>query len=476
LKGENKLKIALIVEGSYPFVSGGVASWTHTLISKMPEYEFTILAIMPAEAAINPDKWKYDPPSNAEVKVYTLGGKEEAKMPPHLTTEQKNALIAFFLSEDEGSEALEFLGIQSILGNVSGFFESSDFWEIVKECYQREGLHRSFIDYFWMLRNKYEPLTYLLQSHYEEFDLVHAVSTGYAGLLGSYLARKKKTPYIVTEHGIYSREREEEILQANWIPSIYKKRWIKYFHFLSRLAYNQADKLVTLFPKNMKLQEGLGANPEKQLVIANGISVPESLPKKSVYSRERTLQIGAIVRVVPIKDIVNMIFAASMLKEKHIDFHLSIYGPLDEDPEYALECKELIEELDLRSFVTLEGKVDVPSKLKSIDLLLLTSISEGQPLAILEGMAAGLPFVATNVGDCMHLLTGDGEDKFGDAGKVVPPVNPRRLAESIEGYIQHPAMLETHGKNGFYRVQNDYQLSTVIEKYQSLYIEVGGIN
>jgi polysaccharide biosynthesis protein PelF len=474
LKGEISMKIAIIAEGSYPFVSGGVASWIHTLISNMPEHDFTILSIMPHETFEDKEEWKYTPPSNAEVKVYTLGGGEEISLPPRMTAEQKKELISFFLSEQEGGKAITFLGEKTILGNVTGFFESTTFWEIVKECYIVEQEQSSFIDYFWMLRNKYEGLIHLLQADYEEYDLIHSVSTGYAGLLGAYLSRKQKTPYIVTEHGIYSREREEEILQANWIPNIYKKRWIKYFHFISRIAYGEAKKLVTLFPNNMRVQKDLGAEPNKQLVIANGVPVLERLPEKRIYNGERTLHIGAVVRVVPIKDIVNMIFAASMLKEKHIDFHLHVFGPLEEDPEYVSECRALIEEMNLQSYVNLEGKVHVPSVLKKVDLLLLTSISEGQPLAILEGMAAGIPFVATNVGDCERLLTGCREDIYGEAGKVVPPVNPRRLAEKIEEYIVHPSLLQNHGKNGYNRVRNNYQLSTVIEKYQSLYAEVGG--
>lgn len=468
------MKIAIIAEGSYPFVSGGVASWIHMLVSNLPEHEYSILSIMPKGTPITRSEWKYTPPSNAEIKVYTLGGEEEMAIPPHLTSEQKQDLVSYFLSEEEGRKALAFLGNQSILGNVTGFFESGAFWEIVKECYRREQLHSSFIDYFWMLRNKYEPMIHLFQAHYEEYDLLHAVSTGYAGLLGAYLAGKSKTPFLVTEHGIYSREREEEILQANWIPSIYKKRWIKYFHFISRIAYHEAEKLVTLFPKNMKLQQGLGADPRKQQVIANGVLVPEHIPKKKDYNKNRPLQMGAVVRVVPIKDIVTMIFAASMLKGKQIHYHLYIFGPLEEDPTYVTECRELIKDLQLQNYVTLTGKVNVQSRLEEVDLLLLTSISEGQPLAILEGMAAGIPFVATNVGDCEHLLIGSGEDIYGEAGQVVPPVNPRKLAEKIESYIQHPSLLRTHGENGYYRVHKYYQLSTVIEKYQSLYMEVGG--
>lgn len=468
------MKIAIIAEGSYPFVSGGVSSWIHTLISEMPEFDFTIISIMPSGSAITKEDWKYKLPANGKsVEVYKLEVKEENPIYPNLSDENRDVLLSFFLSKDTSGKAMRFLGDTSIIGNPSGFFRSREFWEIVQVCYKEEKLQSSFIDYFWMIRNKYEPIIHLLQSDFDEYDIVHAASTGYAGVLGAYLSAQQDIPLLVTEHGIYSREREEEILKSDWIPMIYKNRWIQFFYFLSQLAYDRAEQLITLFQKNSKIQERLGAPKSKQLVIANGVTLSDSSLQRKNFSNETPIQIGAIVRVVPIKDIITMIYTADMLRKRNILFDLYIFGPLDEDKEYVQECVNLVNELGLKDSITFTGKINVQSKLVELDVLLLTSISEGQPLAILEGLSAGIPFVSTNVGDCEELITGGDIDLFGPAGFVVPPVNPRQVAESIEKYVEEPSLIELHGRNGLNRVKHRYQLSEVIERYRSLYKEVG---
>ncbi|MBH0164232.1 GT4 family glycosyltransferase PelF [Fictibacillus sp. 7GRE50] len=470
------MRIAIIAEGSYPFVSGGVSSWIHTLITEMPEFDFTIISIMPSGVQTTQEHWKYKLPRNGKsVKVYPLEVKEERPIYPHLNEENKKALLSFFMSKDTSGKALRFLGDTTIIGNPSGFFRSPEFWDIVQICYREEKLQSSFIDYFWMIRNKYEPILHLLQSEFDDYDILHAASTGYAGVLGAYLSAKQDIPLMVTEHGIYSREREEEILKSDWIPMIYKNRWIQFFYFLSHLAYNQAEQLITLFHKNAKIQERLGALKTKQLVVSNGVTLSDTSLKREYFSNDKPIQLGAIVRVVPIKDILTMIYAADMLRKKRILFSLQIFGPLDEDQEYVNECEQLVNELGLNACVTFTGKVDVQSKLADIDVLLLTSISEGQPLAILEGLAAGVPFVSTNVGDCEELITGGAIDVFGPAGFVVPPVNPRKVAESIENYVKEPSLIMLHGINGFNRVKHRYQLSEVINRYRSLYKEVGRV-
>ena len=61
----------------------------------------------------------------------------------------------------------------------------------------------------------FTPIIQILQIDFPELDLIHSVSTGYGGgLLGAAISAKSDIPFILTEHGIYSREREEEILQS----------------------------------------------------------------------------------------------------------------------------------------------------------------------------------------------------------------------------------------------------------------------
>ncbi|MFX3623158.1 MAG: GT4 family glycosyltransferase PelF [Ectobacillus sp.] len=468
------MRVAIVAEGSYPFISGGVASWIHMLISNLPDIEFEIISIMP-EQFEDDKQYKYTLPRNVNyVWLYKLGkpSKRSAAI-TKLSPQQQEHVAGWLAFRHTNGEALQLLGNASVIGNADSFFQSRHFWEIVKDSYTAEGQAGSFLDYFWTYRSMCAPIITLLQNPFPNVDIVHAVSTGYAGLVGAYMKQQQHIPFMLTEHGIYSREREEEILQASWIPNIYKKKWIQYFHHLSRQAYESADDIITLFQRNSLYQEEIGAPKEKLKIIPNGIPY-ERLSKIKRPASSKTLKIGAIVRVVPIKDIKTMIYAARLLADEQVDFQLSIMGPLDEDPEYAQECTELVARLRVGQYVKFLGQVNIIEHLPHFDVLLLTSISEGQPLAVLEGMAAGIPWVATDVGSCAELLFGQEGDPFGQAGFVVPPVNPKAVAQACKWMAQNRDMAAAYGQNGKKRVESMYQLKNVINTYRALYKERGG--
>ena len=80
-------------------------------------------------------------------------------------------------------------------------------------------------------------------------DCYHAISTGYGGLLASLGGYINKKPILLTEHGIYTREREEEIIRAKWVEKAFKGQWIKFFYMLSDLIYDRAFRVTSLFTR-----------------------------------------------------------------------------------------------------------------------------------------------------------------------------------------------------------------------------------
>jgi len=235
-------------------------------------------------------------------------------------------------------------------------------------------------------------------------------------------------PYVLTEHGIYTREREEEILRTNWVHPRFKDLWINMFYMYTRCAYRYAARVTALFSRASLIQQEIGCDPKKCAVVPNGVdyekfsAIPPKRPGGSV-------DIGAVVRLVPIKDIKTMLYAFAMVSQVRSDVRLHIMGPTEEDEAYYEECRRLKEDLGLKN-VVFTGRVDVRSYLEKIDFTLLTSISEGQPLAVLEAMAAGRPAVTTDVGSCRELIMGPGDD-FGPAGICVPVMHQTALAEAI---------------------------------------------
>ncbi|AZB43957.1 DUF3492 domain-containing protein [Bacillus sp. FJAT-42376] len=467
------MRVGIIAEGSYPYVSGGVSSWIHTLITRMEEIQFSLFTITPEKKEEKDLKYERTPNTVHHQNIELQGKAPVRKQKSTLSEEELALLFKWFTFQSHDPKALMILGDKGKIGTAEEFFESEAFYQLVQDCYEYEELYGSFLDYMWMWKSMYTPIMHLLQQEYSKVDVIHAASTGYGGLIGTYISIVQGIPFIITEHGIYSREREEEILQSAWIPVLYKKRWIKLFHHLSKHAYEQASDIITLFEKNREYQLEQGAPPQKTLIVPNGIEINSSL---TVQEKKDVFHIGAIVRVVPIKDIKTMIYAANTLKRWGYAFHWSILGPDEEMPEYARECKDLVRSLELEDFITFTGRVNVSDYLMGFDVCVLSSLSEGQPLAILEGMAAGKPWVATDVGSCRELIEGREGDPYGACGFVIPPIQPDQLADRLRWFMNHRELLGRMGRNGLSRVKNDYLLEDVISFYRNLYMERGEKN
>ncbi|HUI55479.1 MAG TPA: glycosyltransferase [Bryobacteraceae bacterium] len=131
-------------------------------------------------------------------------------------------------------------------------------------------------------------------------------------------------------------------------------------------------------------------------VILNGIATERflRLPAHPGEARPR-LRFGAIGRFVPAKghSVLIEAFASIAPRIPQADLHIYGYGPLQGDLETQ------VARLGLQNRVHLEGPTsDAARTLQSLDVFVLSSLSEGLPLVILEAMAAGLPIVSTRVG------------------------------------------------------------------------------
>ena len=134
-----------------------------------------------------------------------------------------------------------------------------DFLDAVIECYEEKHSEIVFSDFLWTMRSMYLPLFLAMQSDLPKADLYHCVATGYSGVLGSMAKLlHPESALLISEHGIYTREREEEIIKASWIRGLYKNLWIEQFAKMSLFAYQTADKVTSLFEHARTLQIELG--------------------------------------------------------------------------------------------------------------------------------------------------------------------------------------------------------------------------
>lgn len=275
-------------------------------------------------------------------------------------------------------------------------------------------------------------------------------------------------PLLISEHGIYTREREEELIRAQWVKGEYKDIWIAQFRKMSTLAYNRADLVTSLYGHARQLQLELGCPKEKTLVTPNGIdpSRYQDIPGKQPEDEGYTV-FGAIIRVAPIKDVITLIRAFSIAKKKASDIKLYICGPWEEEEEYAKSIFDMVDNMGLRD-VIFTGRIRTPDYIGRMDCLVLTSISEGQPLTILEGYAAKKPSIATDVGNCRGLIEGE-SDSFGKAGIVTHIMHAEETAQAMLEMRNHPILRRQMGENGYKRLMNGYKLTDMQQTYADIY-------
>ncbi len=469
------MKICLIAEGSYPYITGGVSSWLQMLISSMPEHEFIIYCIGAEEKSRG--IYKYEIPGNVtNVKemfmdnIINSTGVFGKKY--NISENQKMNIEKLIIGEDVDFEEIFNLLRTKEIKNVFDFFMSKVFFNVVMDSYKKKYSSIPFTEYFWSIRSMLLPLFYIINNDMPKADLYHSVSTGYAGIVGSLASVIYKKPFILTEHGIYTREREEEIIKSKYLKSYLKDIWIEFFYNLSRFAYYKASEVITLFNINKEIEIELGCSPEKISIIHNGVNVENYKDAITTRVNEETINIGSILRVVPIKDVKTMIEGFAVVAQHVTNCKFYIIGPITEDEEYYGECLDLVESLNVENLI-FTGEVNVKEYLKKLDIMVLSSISEGQPLAILEGMACKKPFVTTNVGCCLELILGT-NDSYGPAGFVVPVMNSKQLGNAIIKLCKDKSLREQMGQNGFERVLKHYSFNEFIQGYKDKYKEYEG--
>lgn len=489
--------VCLLLEGTYPYVRGGVSEWVHQLISALPELRFSLVFL--GSDLRSTQQQRYQLPSNV-VRLYCYylaSGSEPSPAPVNIREPDyaplrelhrwfrapqepisQRCLRHALLAEGQPDEAV-----------IPAFFHGETAWQEIVDAYMRQCPGASFLKYLWTVRNTHAPLLRLIgiARKLESAGIYHTVSTGYAGLLGAMLRHRTGRPLVLTEHGIYTKERRIELQamvlreqgRAGGRPEAQEdadqthQLWVRVFEGIGHLVYQAADTIITLHEKNRQRQIADGAPERRTRVIPNGVDVQRFRALRERRPADPPLVIGLIGRVVPIKDIKTFIRAIGVLAVQMPAIQGWMVGPEEEDPSYATECRELVDDLGLQDHIRFLGFQRVEDILPQLGLLALTSISEAFPLVIGESHASGLPVVATDVGACRDLIEGVGaEDRaLGCGGAVVPIVDPEAFADAAQALLSDRARWISAQKAGIERVERLYPQSRVIAEYRLVYRE-----
>lgn len=286
----------------------------------------------------------------------------------------------------------------------------------------------------------------------KEYTVLHAhmlFGAAFAGVLAGRVLNKR----VVVKLGSSGPSGEVAVSSRTWrgrIRLAALRKWV--------------DKIIVLDKKMEAEALSLGIEPAKVQLISNGIDAavfrvsselarPENFPPDKVI----VLFVG---RFVPEKSLPTLIEAFAKAIQLSPQLHLMLVG---DGTERAM-LETLVEKLEIQKDVTFAGKqTDVRSYLAYADMFVLPSKTEGMSNALLEGMSAGLPCLATPVGAARQMLA------EGRAGLLLPVGDVDVWAQALSGLADDPTRRASLGQAAYRRVMEAYDFSIIGKRYENLY-------
>lgn len=485
--------VLLCTEGTYPFVGGGVSTWCDILCRELEEVDFTLFAVT-GEPEV---RLRYDLAANVRgiIQVPLFGTREPGE---HVLSRlPERELMRRRRATSEKAVAAGFVPrLRRLLAAMEAPSEHPEdsgavLWE----------LHRWFRDHDWRMTWKsraaweaylelaaerpvdpsQDPTTvsdaatamrwlsgYLLPlaAAVPRHDMVHTTISGFASLAGIVARHQHGTPLLVTEHGVWVRERYIAISSGRF--SDHERRFLLGLsRYLARVNYRLADVVSPVTTFNRRWELPYGAPPERVRTVFNGVDPGMFVPgPKPATTRHRPTAVAA-ARIFPLKDIEMMIRAAAVTRELVPDVLYLVYGSLDADVPYVERCRALIAQLGLEQTFVFGGHHSKPAEIYNEgDISVLSSISEAFPYTVLEAMSCARPVVGTDVGGVAEAM--------GDFGILVPPRDHEAFGRAVARLLTDHGLRARMGRQAREQVLAHFRVGYSVGGYRRFYSEILG--
>jgi glycosyltransferase involved in cell wall biosynthesis len=239
--------------------------------------------------------------------------------------------------------------------------------------------------------------------------------------------------------------------------------------FANRFLFNRLADSVTAVSRFSadSLARVDGFSRERIEVIENGIDLAQftlnSRPPSDLDPTRR--YIVNVARFHPVKDQATLLRAFHQLALGHPDVDLLLVG----DGPLRGGLEQLSQQLHIKDRVHFLGvRKDVPAILHASEVFVLTSLSEGAPLTLLEAMAIGLPAVVTAVGGMPEIV------RDGIEGLLAPRQDVDKIAAALDQLLRDPKTAVAMGAAGAQRVRECYTIDRTVDRYYALYARLAG--
>jgi glycosyltransferase involved in cell wall biosynthesis len=464
--------IALLTEATYPHKAGGVSVWCDQLIRGLDPHRFTVHAITPGDD--NAIIW--DIPDNVVGirSVPLWGAGAVSRHPLHHSAELRSAFQRLAQSMARADGEAQFLDALHQLYQLAhevpmaGALRTRESLEVLLGAMQDTTPgDREFVSDVGPVTvhdasQVLDHLDHLLRPLYApppRADLCHASANGLSILMALSAHWSDETPLVLSEHGIYLRERYFSYAPDKFSFAV-RSLMLRFYKHLAWAGYQIAGSIAPVCDYNRRWQEANGAAPERIRTIYNGVDTDHFTVSATEPEAPTLVWMG---RIGPLKDVETLIEAFGLVHEALPEARLRMYGGVSEENlAYFDRCVALRDRLGLEECATFEGQTDsVVEAYHSGHVVLMTSISEGFPYSLIEAMASGMATVATDVGGVA--------EASGDAGLIVPPQSPRRTADACLRLLTDPEYRRSMATAARARVLAKFTLEQNLADYGDVY-------
>jgi polysaccharide biosynthesis protein PelF len=468
------LRIALVSEGCYPFRPGGVSLWCHQLIQGMPENSFTAVAL--TVDGSEQRTWPEAANQTSVINIPLWGPRRlrNRKPPMSFYMYYETLLHSMFAPLDRVGERRQTEDFLAALHGLYEFAQTGDLTsalvsnaavDLLARAWDQSGLGDGQLSLRDALEatDRIEHQLRALAHPPVEADVCHLAMNGVSALVGLASKWAHGTPIVLSEHGVYLRERYLGLAAEDASQAV-KVIAMRFHRRLAAAAYRTADILAPHSGYNRRWQLYGGADPARMRTMYNGVD-PADFPEAQGEPAEPTIVF--VGRIDPLKDLHTLIRAFELVRKQLPDARLRMFGPVTPENEgYHASCQQLITELGLTGAAVLEGPI--PRQVDAYQaghLVALTSVSEGFPFTVVESMSMGRPQVCTNVG-------GVSEAVGGDAGFVVPPRDHEAVATACITLLTDHDLRRAYGVLARKRVLERFTLDQWTRAYRDMYAEL----
>ncbi len=481
------MSVALITEGTYPCYLGGVSVWCDQLTTGLTEQVFDVIAIQ--ETGREPRVWSMPPNVRSVQPVPLWGPAPKAKrrrwLPRSRVLEARQAHAAFLRVLVRPDPWMRhwppglLADFRASLQSLARYAQEADLGRLLREPRATDRILTIWqqVEGNGALSKRPQPTLSLgdamsvtevlehilrpLSLEPVEADLCHATANGLSALVALSAKWRRGTPFLMSEHGIYLRERYLEYTTARLSQSV-KTVLLNFFQLLCAVAYAEADMIVPAADYNRRWALLNGASPNSIRTVHTGVA-PERFPEAPGDPDVPTIVF--LGRIDPLKDIETLVEAFERVHQALPDAKLRVFGPVPPGNEaYHARCVGLVERLGLTNHVTFEGRVRTAVEaFHAGHVVVLSSISEGFPYTVIEAMACGRATVSTLVGGVPEAIS--------DAGLGVPPRNAAALANACIEVLTDDERRTALGRAARARVLEHFTMTRMLDSYRAVYAD-----